>query len=148
MPFSVTDILQPLDSDGSTSYKRSHDITHGLTTASSSSSSSSSSTTTATNPGSYNLSRPSTSATPAGLCNPTFIPSSVHSNYYHGNGSSTATFSPNHQYYDYSSALPTGGTVNSINSQYSPSSCWYGSAASMFIVRCHRSNNPWDTFNV
>jgi len=97
MPFSVTDILQPLDADTSSSYKRS------INTASSSSS--------------YSIQRPSNS-----LCNPTFGPSS-----YYGS-SSTTTFSPNNQYYDYSTSFQNGGNPTG---QYSPSSCWYGPAASM-----------------
>ena len=38
--------------------------------------------------------------------------------------------SSNNQYYDYSSTLQNGGNTNSVTGQYSPSSCWYGSAAS------------------
>jgi hypothetical protein len=86
MPFSVTDILQPL----------------AVTSSSSSS---------------YSTQRSSS--------NPAFAPLSIHNNYY---GSSATAFSPNNQYYDYSTSLQNGG--NSTG-QYSPSSCWYGSAASM-----------------
>jgi hypothetical protein len=105
MPFSVTDILQPLDADASTSYKRSIEMAQALTAASSSS---------------------------ASLCNPTFGPSSIHSSYY--GPSSTTAFSSNNQYYDYSTSLQNSG--NSTG-QYSPSSCWYGSAASMLLIVQH-----------
>jgi hypothetical protein len=114
MPFSVTDILQPLDVDASTSYKRSLEMAHALASSSSV----------------YNPQRPSTSVTPASLCNPTFGPTSVHSNYYGPTATSTSAFSPNNQYYDYSSTLQNGGNTNTVTGQYSPSSCWYGSAAS------------------
>ncbi len=105
MPFSVTDILQPFDVDTSASYRRSIEMAQALTAASSSSSSSA-----------YSIPRPSSNT----LCNPTFGPASVHNNYY--GPSSTTAFSPNNQYYDYS---------GNSTGQYSPSSCWYGSAASM-----------------
>ena len=105
MPFSVTDILQPLDADASASYKRSIEMAQALTAASSSSA--------------YSIQRPSSNTTSANLYNSTFGPTSVHGNYY---GPSS-----NNQYYDYS-----GNTTG----QYSPSSCWYGSAASM----CEESN--------
>lgn len=115
MPFSVTDILQPLDVDASTSYKRSLEMAHALASSSSSV---------------YNPQRPSTSVTPASLCNPAFGPSSVHNSYYGPTATSTSAFSPNNQYYDYSSTLPNGANGNAVTGQYSPSSCWYGSAAS------------------
>ena len=116
MPFSVTDILQPLDVDASNSYKRSLEMAHALASSSS----------TAV----YNPQRPSTSVTPASLCNPTFVPSSVHNSYYGPTATSTSAFSPNNQYYDYSSTLQNGGNTGNVTGQYSPSSCWYGSAAS------------------
>jgi hypothetical protein len=120
MPFSVTDILQPLDVDASTSYKRSLEMAHALASSSSSV---------------YNPQRPSTSVTPASLCNPSFGPSSVHSSYYGPTATSTSAFSPNNQYYDYSSTLQNGGNPNAVTGQYSPSSCWYGSAAmSRYLV--------------
>ena len=115
MPFSVTDILQPMDVDGSASYKRSLEMAHALASSSSAV---------------YNPQRPSTSVTPASLCNPSFPPSSVHGNYYGSTASSTSAFSPNNQYYDYSNTLPNGTNGNPVTGQYSPSSCWYGSAAS------------------
>jgi len=128
MPFSVTDILQPLDVDASTSYKRSLEMAHALASSSSV----------------YNPQRPSTSVTPASLCNPTFGPSSVHNSYYGPTATSTSAFSPNNQYYDYSSTLQNGGNTNSVPGQYSPSSCWYGSAASMcwdcFFVKNYLPN--------
>lgn len=116
MPFSVTDILQPLDMDVSASYKRSLEMAHALASSSSA--------------GAYNLSRPTASVTPNSLCNSTFTPSSAHHNYYNPAVSSTSTFSPNHQYYDYASSIPTNGATSALAGQYSPSSCWYGSAAS------------------
>lgn len=110
MPFSVTDLLQPpFDMDASTSYKRSIEMAQALAAASSSSSSSSSSI--------YSSQRPSTSATPGALNNPTFAP-----NYY---GSSAAN--PTNQYYDYGSSFQNGAAASG---QYGPSSCWYGPAAS------------------
>jgi hypothetical protein len=112
MPFSVTDILQPLDADTSASYKRSIEMAQALTAASTSSS--------------YSIQRPSNNTTSASLCNSAFGPSSVHSSYY--GPSSTTPFSANNQYYDYSTSFQNSG--NSTG-QYSPSSCWYGSAASM-----------------
>ncbi|CAF1286594.1 unnamed protein product [Adineta steineri] len=119
MPFSVTDILQPLDVDASTSYKRSLEMAHALASSSAV----------------YNPQRPSTSVTPASLCNPTFGPTSVHNSYYGPTATSTSAFSPNNQYYDYSSTLQNGGNANSVTGQYSPSSCWYGSAAmSRYLV--------------
>ncbi|CAF1267747.1 unnamed protein product [Rotaria sp. Silwood1] len=122
MPFSVTDILQPLDIDASTPYKRSLEMAHALAASSSSSSI-------------YNSQRSSTSATSASLCNPSFGPSSVHSSYYGPTATSTSAFSPNNQYYDYSSTLQNGGNTNTVTGQYSPSSCWYGSAAmSRYLV--------------
>lgn len=116
MPFSVTDILQPLDVDASNSYKRSLEMAHALASSSSSSV--------------YNPQRPSTSLTPTSLCNPSFGPSSVHGNYYGSTATSTSAFSPNNQYYDYSNTLSNGTNGNPVTGQYSPSSCWYGSAAS------------------
>jgi hypothetical protein len=117
MPFSVTDILQPLDVDASVSYKRSLEMAHALASSSSSV---------------YNPQRPSTSVTPASLCNPAFGP---HSSYYGPTATSTSAFSPNNQYYDYNNALQNGGNTNSVTGQYSPSSCWYGSAASKSIYQ-------------
>ena len=114
MPFSVSDILQPLDMDASTSYKRSIEMAQALAAASNSSSSSV-----------YSSQRPSSSVTPAGLGNPSFAPSSIPANYY--GSSSASTFSPNNQYYDYGGSFPNGAGVNG---QYSSSSCWYGPAAS------------------
>jgi hypothetical protein len=108
MPFSVTDILQPLDTDASASYKRSIEMAHALTANSSSSS--------------YSIQRPSSNITSAAsLCNPTFGPSSMHSSYY-------GPSSTNNQYYDYSTSFQNGGNSSG---QYSASSCWYGPAASM-----------------
>jgi hypothetical protein len=125
MPFSVTDILQPLDVDASTSYKRSLEMAHALASSSSSV---------------YNPQRPSTSVTPASLCNPAFGPSSVHSSYYGPTATSTSAFSPNNQYYDYSSTLQNGGNTNTVTGQYSPTSCWYGSAASeYFYINIYRN---------
>lgn len=115
MPFSVTDILQPMDIDASASYKRSLEMAHALASSSSAV---------------YNPQRPSTSVTPASLCNPSFPPSAVHGNYYGSTASSTSAFSPNNQYYDYSNVLPNVTNGNPVTGQYSPSSCWYGSAAS------------------
>lgn len=106
MPFSVTDILQPLDVDASASYKRSIEMAQALTAASSSSA--------------YSIQRPSSNTTSANLYNSTFGPTSVHSSYY---GPSS-----NNQYYDYGTSFPNGGNTTG---QYSSSSCWYGSAASM-----------------
>jgi len=106
MPFSVTDILQPLDTDTSASYKRSIEMAQALTAASSSSA--------------YSIQRPSSNTTSANLYNSTFGPTSVHSSYY---GPSS-----NNQYYDYGASFSNGGNTTG---QYSPSSCWYGSAASM-----------------
>lgn len=123
MPFSVTDILQPLDVEASTSYKRSLEMAHALASSSSAV---------------YNPQRPSTSVTPASLCNPSFGPSSVHSSYYGPTATSTSAFSPNNQYYDYSGALQNGANTNSVTGQYSPSSCWYGSAASKSFVNNHQ----------
>ncbi|CAM4764537.1 unnamed protein product [Rotaria magnacalcarata] len=121
MPFSVTDILQPLDVDASSPYKRSLEMAHALASSSSSSI--------------YNSQRPSTSATSTSLCNPSFGPSSIHSSYYGPTATSTSAFSQNNQYYDYSSPLQNGGNVNTVPGQYSPSSCWYGSAAmSRYLV--------------
>jgi len=117
MPFSVTDILQPLDIDASNSYKRSLEMAHALASSSSTSV--------------YNSQRPSTSVTPASLCNPTFGPTSVHNNYYAPTATSTSAFSPNNQYYDYNSSLQTNANSSNVTGQYSPSSCWYGPAASM-----------------
>ncbi|UJR14728.1 hypothetical protein I4U23_001720 [Adineta vaga] len=54
--------------------------------------------------------------------NSTFNSSVLHNNYY--GSTPAATFSPNHQYYDYSTSFQHSGTVTG---QY-PSS-WYGSAA-------------------
>jgi hypothetical protein len=71
----------------------------------------------------YSIQRPSSNTTSANLYNSTFGPTSVHGSYY---GPSS-----NNQYYDY------GGNTTG---QYSPSSCWYGSAASMceeFDVKDH-----------
>ena len=116
MPFSVSDILQPLDMDASTSYKRSMEMAQALAAASNSSSSSV-----------YSAQRPSSSVTPASLGNPSFASSSIPANYY--GSSSTSTFSPNNQYYDYSGSFPNGAGVNG---QYSSSSCWYGPAASKY----------------
>lgn len=114
MPFSVTDILQPSDIDASTSYKRSIEMAHVLAAASSSSASSSV----------YSTQLSSTHPT----SNSTFGSSSIHNNYY--GSSSTGPFPSTNQYYDYTSSFP-----NSANStsQYSPSSCWYGPAASKKI---------------
>lgn len=126
MPFSVTDILQPLESDTTASYKRSLEMAHALATSTSTSSSSTNG---------YSLSRPSTSISPTSLSHSSFVPSSVSNNYYNPTVSSTSTFSPNHQYYDYSATLPTPtGTAPGISGQYSPSSCWYGPAASEFSL--------------
>lgn len=119
MPFSVTDILQPLDVDASAPYKRSLEMAHALASSSSSI---------------YNSQRPSTSAASASLCNPSFGPTSVHNSYYGPTATSTSAFSPNNQYYDYSSTLQNGGNTNTVTGQYSPSSCWYGSAASKFLI--------------
>lgn len=119
MPFSVTDILQPLDLETSHSYKRSLEMAHALASSSSTSV--------------YNPQRPSTSVTPASLCNPSFGPASIHSSGYYGpTATSTSVFSPNNQYYDYSGTLQTN--TNNVHGQYSPSSCWYGSAASMSTI--------------
>ncbi len=108
MPFSVTDILQPLDTDVSASYKRSIEMAHALTANSSSSS--------------YSIQRPSSNITSAAsLCNSTFGPSSMHSSYY-------GPSSTNNQYYDYSTSFQNGGNSSG---QYSGSPCWYGPAASM-----------------
>lgn len=112
MPFSVTDILQPLDIDASNSYKRSLEMAHALSSTSA-----------------YSSQRPSTSVTPASLCNPTFGPTSVHNSYYTPTATSTSAFSPNNQYYDYSSTLQANTNAANVSGQYSPSSCWYGSAA-------------------
>lgn len=135
MPFSVTDILQPMDADISTSYKRSLEMAHAIATSSSSSSSSV-----------YNPQRPSSSVTPVGLCNPSFGPSAVHNSYYNPTVTSTSAFSPNQQYYDYSSALPAGAPTNAITGQYSPSSCWYGSAASRRSVARRTLNERGSLF--
>ena len=113
-PFSVTDILHPLDVDVSTSYKRSIEMAQALAATSTSSSSA------------YSIQRPFNNRPSTSLCNPTFGSSSTHSSYY--GPSSTPAFPSNNQYYDYNTALQTSG--NSTG-QYSPSSCWYGSAASM-----------------
>ncbi|CAF4216078.1 unnamed protein product [Rotaria sp. Silwood2] len=113
MPFSVTDILQPSDIDASTSYKRSIEMAHALAAVSSSSSSSV-----------YSTQLSSNHVASTNLSNPTFGPSSIHNSYY--GPSSTTTFSPNNQYYDYSSSFQNSG--NSTG-QYSSSPCWYGSAA-------------------
>jgi len=83
-------------------------MAHALAAAASSSSST------------YSIQRPSNNITSTSLCNPTFAPSSVHSSYY---GPSS-----NNQYYDYSTSFSNTGNPTG---QYSPSSCWYGSAASM-----------------
>jgi hypothetical protein len=115
MPFSVTDILQPLDIDASSSYKRSLEMVQVLAASSSSA---------------YSTQRPSSNTTSASLCNPTFGPDSS----YYGPSSTTA-FSPNNQYYDYSASFQNGGNSSSITGQYSPSSCWYGSAASKSAIR-------------
>lgn len=126
MPFSVTDILQPMDSDASNSYKRSLEMAHALATSTSSSSSTNG----------YPLARPSTSISPTSLSHSSFAPSSVSNNYYNPTVSSTSAFSPNHQYYDYSATLPSAaGTAPGISGQYSPSSCWYGPAASELCRR-------------
>ena len=117
MPFSVTDILQPVDVDASMPYKRSLEMAHALASSSSAI---------------YNSQRSSTNVTPAGLYNPPFGPSSVHSSYYGSSAASPSAFSPNNQYYDYSNTLQNGGNTNTITGQYSPSSCWYGSAASKY----------------
>lgn len=108
MPFSVTDILQPVDTDTSASYKRSIEMAQALTSASSSSA--------------YSIPRPSNNLTSTNLYNSTFGSSAVHNSYY---GSSS-----NSQYYDYSVSFPNAGNTTG---QYSPGSCWYGPAASMFI---------------
>lgn len=102
MPFSVTDILQqPADVDASASYKRSMDMAQALTGSSTSSP--------------YSIPRPSNNP-----YNSTFGSSTVPNSYY---GSSS-----NSQYYDYGVSFP-----NAVNTtgQYSPTSCWYGPAASM-----------------
>ena len=106
MPFSVTDILQPMDADPSAAYKRSIEMAHALSAATSSSA--------------YPVARPSSSTTSANLCNPSFGPSTVHHSYY-------GPSSTNSQYYDYSTSFPNSTTTAG---QYSPSSCWYGPAAS------------------
>ena len=129
MAFSVTDILQPFDVDTSNSYKRSLEMAHALATSSASSAAA------AAAAAAYHLPRPSASITPASLCNSSFQSTSGHNNYYNSNVSSSSTFSPNnHQYYDYSGALPSNGTNNPISGQYSPSSCWYGSTASKSFI--------------
>ncbi|CAF3653006.1 unnamed protein product [Adineta steineri] len=111
-PFSVTDILHPLDADVSSSYKRSIEMAQALAVASSSSTSSVYSTQRSTN-------------------NTTFAPSSIHSTYY--SPSSTTNFPHNNQYYDYNTTLQN--SANSSTGQYSSSSCWYGSAAmSRYLV--------------
>lgn len=114
MPFSVSDILQPLDMDASTSYKRSMEMAQALAAASNSSSSSV-----------YSSQRPSSSVTPASFANPSFASSSIPANYY--GSSSASAFSPNNQYYDYGGSFPNG---SGANGQYSSSSCWYGPTAS------------------
>ncbi|CAF1064456.1 unnamed protein product [Rotaria sordida] len=121
MPFSVTDILQPSDIDASTSYKRSIEMAHALAASSSSSSSV------------YSTQLSSNHTTSTNLSSPTFGPSSIHNSYYGSSSSTTATtFSPNNQYYDYSSTFQNTG--NSTG-QYSSSPCWYGSAAmSRYLV--------------
>lgn len=106
MPFSVTDILQPLDADPSATYKRSIEMAQALSAATSSST--------------YPIARPSSSATSTNLCNPSFGPSAVHNSYY-------GPSSTNSQYYDYSTSFHNGTTSTG---QYPPSSCWYGPAAS------------------
>jgi hypothetical protein len=140
MPFSVSDILQPFDMDTSTSYRRSIEMAHTLNAASSSSSSSSA----------YSSQRPSSSATPANLCNPVFAPSNISTHYYGPSSTTAATttattpFSPNHQYYDYASSFPNGSAMNAVNGQYPSNSCWYGPAASMFMFRMQSDRKSID----
>lgn len=102
MPFSVTDILQqPADADASASYKRSMEMAQALTSSSTSSP--------------YSIPRSSSN-----LYNSTFGSSAVSNSYY---GSSS-----NSQYYDYGVSFPNAANPAG---QYSPTSCWYGPAASL-----------------
>ena len=104
MPFSVSDILQPLDMDGSNSYKRSIEMAQALAAASSSSSV-------------YSSQRPTNSVTPG----------NIGPNNYYGVASTNSSFPTNNQYYDYASSFSNS---SSVNGQYPSNSCWYGPAAS------------------
>ena len=119
MPFNVTDILQSSEFDTSTSCKLPIDMAQLLAASGSSSSSS---------PSVYSTCLPSSHTISTNLSNPIYESSSISNNYY---GSLPTNFSPsNYQYYDYGNSFHHGG--NSAV-QYSPSSYWYRSTASMKI---------------